>query len=59
MVLTLVVPKVFLPWVVFDVKLALCNSICNPKKSHFHLARTLSLDSIIRDSDGGGIIAMY
>jgi hypothetical protein len=31
MVLTLVVPKVFLPWVVFDVKLALCDSICNPK----------------------------
>jgi hypothetical protein len=31
-VLTLVVPKVFLPWVVSDVKLLLCDSICNPKK---------------------------
>ncbi len=30
-VLTLVVPKVFLPWVVYDVKLVLCTSICNSK----------------------------
>jgi hypothetical protein len=29
-VLTLVVFRVFLPWVVFDVKLVLCDSICNP-----------------------------
>ncbi len=37
-VFTLVVPKVFLPWVVFDVKLALCNSICNTHKISFLLS---------------------
>jgi hypothetical protein len=57
-VLTLVVSKVFLPWVVFDVKFLLCHSICNPKKSCFRQARSLLLGSINYNAYGGRIIAM-
>ncbi len=32
MVFTLVVRKIFFPWVVFDVKFLLLHSICNPEK---------------------------
>jgi hypothetical protein len=58
-VFTLVVCKVFLPRVVFDVKSPLFDYICNPKETHFHRARSLLLDSVIRDAYGGLIVAMY
>jgi hypothetical protein len=52
-VFTLVVSKVFFPRVVFDVKFPLFDSICNPKETHFHQARSLLLDSVVCDANGG------
>ncbi len=56
---TLVVCKVFLPWVVFEVKFTLFDRICHPKESHFHLARLLLFHGVVCDAHRGGVIAVY
>ncbi len=34
------------------------NLITHPKISHFHRARSLSFDGVVRNAYGGGIVAM-
>jgi hypothetical protein len=57
-VLALIICKVFFARKVVDVKFSLCNSICNPKESHFHGLRALALDGVVGDAYGGGVIAI-
>ena len=58
-VLALVVCKILLPGVPFNFVDILCFFVTNPKRSHFHRSRSLSFDSVIRDTNSGCIIAMY
>ena len=58
-VLALVVSKILLPGVPFNFVDILCFLVTNPKISHFHRSRSLSLDSVVCDANGGGIVAMH
>ncbi len=58
MVLALVISKIFLSWVPSDAMLILCNLVTNPKIMHLHRTGALAFDRIIRNSNGGGIVAM-
>ena len=57
-VLTLVVCKIFFSGKIFDVVFSLFDSICNPKKSHFHGPRALTFDGVIGNADGSRIVAI-
>jgi hypothetical protein len=58
-VLALVVSKIFLPGVPFNFVDILCFLVTNPKISHFHRSLSLPFDGVVRDADGGGIVAVY
>jgi hypothetical protein len=50
-VLALIVSKVLFPGKVLDVVFSLFHCICNPKKSHLHGSRALTLDGVVGDTD--------
>jgi hypothetical protein len=50
-VLTLVVIKFFLPWVVFDIKLFLCKSIYYPKSIEQNLCCMTVFSTILAASE--------
>jgi hypothetical protein len=58
-VFTLIVGQVFLTGVPFFCEFFLCYFVSYPKIPHFHLARSLAFDSVVRDAYGGGVIAVY
>jgi hypothetical protein len=58
-VLALVVSKIFLPGVPFNFVDILCFLVTNPKISHFHRLLSQPFDGVVRDADGGGIVAVY
>ncbi len=57
-VFTLVVCQVLLTRVPLDTVSILCYLVTCPKIPHFHRSLFLSFDSIICNSDGGGVVAM-
>ena len=59
MVLALVVGKVLLPRVPINFVDILCFLVTYPKISHFHQSRSLSLDGVVCDADGCGVVAVY
>ncbi len=59
MVFALIIGKIFLSRVpVTNIVGILCYLVTNPKISHFHRLRTLAFDSVVRDTDGRGVVAM-
>ena len=54
----MVISKVFLVGVPFDLKLLSFNLVCNPEVSHFHGARALAFDSVVCNASCGGIVKM-
>ncbi len=57
-VFTLVISKILFTRVPFDIVCILGNLITHPKMSHFHQARSLLFDSVVRNAYGGGVVAM-
>ena len=57
-VFTLVISKILFTRVPFDIVRILGNLITHPKISHFHRARLLSVDGVVCNAYGGGIVAM-
>ncbi len=57
-VFTLVIHKIFLSRMPSDIVRILGNFITHPKVSHFHASRSLALNGIIGDADGGRVVAM-
>ncbi len=58
LVFALIVRKIFLSGVPFDIVCILGNFIADPKISHFHRSRMLVFDGVVRNADGGGVVAM-
>jgi hypothetical protein len=58
MVLALIICKIFLSGVPFNIVGILRNFITHPKISHFHRSRPLAFDSVVCDADGRGVVAM-
>ena len=57
-VFTLVIRKIFLSRMPSDIICILGNFITHPKVSHFHASRSLALNGIIGNADGGRVFAM-
>jgi hypothetical protein len=58
MMLALIIGKIFLSGVPFNIVCILCNFIAHPKISHFHRTRALSFHGVVGDADGRRIVAM-
>ena len=54
----LVVAQIFLAWMMADGENLLCLLTKQPKISHVHSTRTLSLDAAMNDAHCGGVVAV-
>ena len=58
-VFTLVIAKIFSAGVVFNIEVTNSYLVGDPKESHLHRARSLSLDRVVGDSCCSCVITMY